>query len=298
VIDGIPVIDVHVHAARRPTLKVAPDQWVPRLASGVPYEEVHDAEGRVLPAEFDTYFAAEGVDVALLMAEYSPKVTGLQTVEDMLPIVERNPRRFGLIAALNPHFHHPLVDELDRQLKLGAVALKIHPVHGGFPPNLHELYPVYWVCQERGVPVVFHCGTSVFPGASNRFGDPTLIDDVARDFPDLTIVLAHGGRGWWYDAAAFLTYAHPNVWIEVSGLPPQKLPEYYAKHDLDRLARKFIFGSDWPAVPGERSNIERVMQIGFNPDVLEGVLWRNAARVYRLEAVEPVRDWLEGRTTG
>ena len=72
------------------------------------------------------------------------------------------------------------------------------------------------------------------------------------------------------------------VWIELSGLPPRKLPEYYARHDLDRLGRKFIFGTDWPGVPGIRSNAEAVVDLGFAEDVLTGILARNADAVYRL----------------
>ena len=68
-----------------------------------------------------------------------------------------------------------------------------------------------------------HCGTSTFPGALNKFGDPVLLDDVLRDFRELDIVLAHGGRGWWYDAAAFLALSNERVWIELSGLPPSRL---------------------------------------------------------------------------
>jgi predicted TIM-barrel fold metal-dependent hydrolase len=155
-------------------------------------------------------------------------------------------------------------------------------VHGGFPANARELYPAYAACQERGVPVIVHCGTSNFAGAVNRFADPIFVEDMAKDFPELTIVLAHGGRGWWYDAAAFLALMRERVWIELSGLPPRKLPEYYARHDLDRLGRKFIFGTDWPGVPGIRANAEAVADLGFAADVLAGILAGNAQTVYRL----------------
>src|SRR3712207_3341972 len=124
----------------------------------------------------------------------SPKSTGIQPVEDLVPILSHNPDRFRLMANLNPHLHYPLVEELKRQIYLGAVGLKIHPVHGSFAPNDRMLYPAYALCEREGFPAVFHCGTSVFPGATNRYADPALIEDVARDFPELTIVLAHGGR--------------------------------------------------------------------------------------------------------
>ena len=185
--------------------------------------DLYDGEGTLVPERFDEYMASEGVDVAILFREYSPKSTGIQPVEDLIPLLSYNPDRFRLMANLNPHLHYPLIEELERQIALGAVGLKLHPVHGSFAPNDRMLYPAYAFCEREGLPVVFHCGTSVFPGSTNRYADLALVEDVARDFPDLTIVLAHGGRGW-YDAAAFITLMRPNVWIEVSGLPPHKLP--------------------------------------------------------------------------
>ena len=124
--------------------------------------------------------------------------------KNISPVRVTNSRVEHAVANLNPHYHYPLVPELERQLGFGAVALKLHPVHGGFPPNDRALYTVYAYCAGHQVPVIFHVGTSVFPGSTNSYADPALIEDVLRDFPDLTVVLAHGGRGWWYEAAAFL----------------------------------------------------------------------------------------------
>jgi uncharacterized protein len=286
VIDGIPVVDAHLHVARLPTLKVRWQQWVLLDGPGIPFDDLYDTEGAIRPDRFDAYLEGEGVDVALLMSEYSPKVTGIQPVEDLLPLLEHNPRRFRLIANLNPHLHHPIERELERQLDLGAVAVKLHPVHGGFPPTEGVLYLVYRRCAELGVPVVFHCGTSTFPGAVNRHGDPAPIDEVLVNVPDLKVVLAHGGRGWWYDAAAFLALHRDNVWIELSGLPPARLPAYYARHDLRRLAAKMIFGSDWPGVPGIAANLRAIAKLDLDPADLAGVLGGNARKVYRLERPE------------
>ena len=285
-IDGIPVVDAHLHVARRPTLKVSWQQWALEHGRGIPFDDLYDADGAIRPDRFDAYLAEEGVDTALLMSEYSPRVTGIQPVEDLLPLLAHNPQRFRLIANLNPHLHHPIAEELERQLALGAVAVKLHPAHGGFSPTEGGLYLVYRRCAELGVPVVFHCGTSTFPGALNRFGDPTPIDEVVVNVPDLKVVLAHGGRGWWYDTAAFLALARENVWIELSGLPPHRLPVYYARHGLRRLARKFIFGSDWPDVPGIAANARAIAKLDLDPEDLAGVLGGNARQVYRLEQPE------------
>jgi predicted TIM-barrel fold metal-dependent hydrolase len=285
VLDGIPLIDAHVHAARLPTLKDSWRDWAARYGSPS-LLEFYDEDGTIVPGRFDEYMEGEGVDVAILFCEYSPKSTGIQPVEDLVPILQHNPDRFRLMANLNPHLHYPLVDELRRQISLGAVGLKLHPVHGSFSPNDRMLYPAYAFCEAEDFPVVFHCGTSVFPGSTNRYADPTLIEDVARDFPDLTVVLAHGGRGWWYDAAAFITLMRPNVWIEVSGLPPQKLPDYYKNYDFGKLARNMIFGTDWPGVPGIRTNASSLMNLGLERETVELILHRNAEKVYRLESRE------------
>lgn len=279
---GIPLVDAHVHLARLSTLKMGWERWVMPRRVGADSAGLYDDAGDPVPGRFVDLLDGEGVDCAILLAEYSPRVTGIQPIEDIVAVARHDPSRIRVAANLNPHLHHPAGAELERQLDLGAVALKIHPVHGGFPANARELYPAYAVCQERGVPVVVHCGTSNFDGAVNRFADPIYVEDVAKDFPALQIVLAHGGRGWWYDAAAFLALMREHVWIELSGLPPRKLPEYYARHDLDRLGRKFVFGTDWPGVPGIRANAEAVAALGFADDVLAGILSGNAQRLYGL----------------
>jgi uncharacterized protein len=291
-LNGIPLIDAHVHAARLPTLKASWREWATRFGSPT-LLDLYDEEGTLVPELFDGYMAKEGVDVAILFSEYSPKSTGIQPVEDLVPILSYNPERFRLMANLNPHLHYPLIEELKRQMGFGAVGLKLHPVHGSFAPNERMLYPAYAFCEAEGFPVVFHCGTSVFPGATNRYADPALIEDVARDFPGLTVVLAHGGRGWWYDAAAFITLMRDNVWIEISGLPPKKLPEYYAKYDFGRLARKMIFGTDWPGVPGNRANALALFDLGLERETLEKILHKNALRVYDLKQSESDNDVLE-----
>ncbi|MGH3993152.1 MAG: amidohydrolase family protein, partial [Pseudonocardiaceae bacterium] len=94
-------------------------------------------------------------------------------------------------------------------------------------------------------------------------------------------VLAHGGRGWWYDATAFLALTYENVWIELSGLPPHRLPSYYAKFDFRRLARKCIFGSDWPGVPGIAANARALTKLDLDEADLRLILSDNALAVYR-----------------
>jgi uncharacterized protein len=282
-LDGRPLVDVHLHAARLPTLKPAWHEWAQGFGDAAVLDRVYDAAGTVDPARFDAYLAGEGVDVALLLAEYSPKVTGIQPVEDVLPLTAYNPARLRLIANINPHLHYPVEEELQRQLDLGAVACKVHPVHAGVAANDRSLYPAYELCQAAGIPLVVHCGTSTFPGSANRFADPVLLDDVLRDFRRLHVALAHGGRGWWYDAAAFMALSNERVWIELSGLPPSRLRDYYGRHGWSRLTRKMIFGTDWPGVPGIARNARAVAALCPDEETAALVLAGNAIQVYNLK---------------
>ncbi len=104
-LNGIPLIDAHVHAARLPTLKESWKEWAARYGSPS-LLELYDEEGTLVPERFDEYMAEEGVDVAILFCEYSPKSTGIQPVEDLIPILSHNPDRFRLMANLNPHLHY------------------------------------------------------------------------------------------------------------------------------------------------------------------------------------------------
>ena len=282
-LDGRPLIDVHLHPARRPTVKVAWDEWARDFGAAGQVNSLYDADGTVVPARFDALLAAEGVDIAMALPEYSPRVTGIQAIEDMVPLAAYNPDRIKLAANINPHLHYPVEDELQRQLDLGAIALKIHPVHAAIAANDRSLYPAYAMCQSAGIPVVVHCGTSSFPGSSNALADPVLLDDVLRDFRRLDVVLAHGGRGWWYDAAAFLALSNEQVWIELSGLPPSRLRHYYAQHNWNRLTRKMIFGTDWPGVPGIAKNARAVAALCPDEETAGLVLAGNALRVYHLK---------------
>src|SRR6202050_2904523 len=183
-LDGRPLIDVHLHPAHRGGLKLGWNTWVQDFDSEN-LRALYDSAGAVRPSAFDEMLAAEGVAVGVVLTEYSPRATGWQTVEEMLPLTSD---RVRFAANLNPHVHYPVAEELECQLGLGAVALKVHPVHGGFAANDRALYPAYAICAERGIPVVVHCGTSVFPGALNQYGDPVLLDDVLNDFPQLDVV--------------------------------------------------------------------------------------------------------------
>ena len=222
-------------------------------------EEIWDADGAPDPAALDRLIGDEGVDVALLFCEYSPKATGYQLFDDLLPLVEQNPRRFRPVANVNPHLHFPIARELGRQLDHGAAALKIHPVHGGFRADDAALYPAYSVLVERGVPLVVHCGTSSFPGSTNAYADPhaasTPSCGTSRTWTSCSPTAAAAGgttrRPSW-------PCPGPTSGSSCRGCRPSGCPSTTRRFDLGRLARKWIFGTDWPGVPGQAANARAV----------------------------------------
>jgi uncharacterized protein len=279
-IDGMTVVDAHMHVPRLSTVTPAWMQWATEFGRDSGWREAFGPDGDPVPARLDAMLAAEGVDAALLFAEYSPRTTGIQPFEDLLPLAAYNPDRFRLVANVNPEVHDDPAAEAARQLGLGAVAVKVHPVHGAFRLDSAGLYKVYDLCAGRGVPVIVHTGGSIFPGSAPEAGDPTMMSQVIEDFPGLGVVLAHGGRGPWYSDAARMALESGRVWLDLAGLPPKKLPGYYAGFDLPTLARRWIFGTDWPGMPGTARNVRAVARLGLPQDILAGVLAGNATRVY------------------
>jgi hypothetical protein len=231
---------------------------------------------------------AEGIERAGLINYVSPAVIGFghEVNAWAARYASANPDRLIAFGSVNPLVTRRVGDAVDRLLELGIRALKVHPPHQLFAPNayldsLPRLAELYERAQAAAVPVTIHTGTSVFPGARSRLGDPMPIDDVAVDFPDLTILVAHGGRPLWMDAAFFLVRRHPNVYLELSGIPPAKLLEWFPR--LEEIADKAVWGTDWPSpgVLSMRGNVDRFLALPLADATKQKVLYDNAAGLFR-----------------
>jgi len=274
-----PVVDFHVHPVVPGAAKPWVLDWMRENLGGV------DLEGQLAafadPDNLVTLLATAGVDYACLLAEDSPATTGTTPNEKVAELCAGRPQLIPF-ASLNPHLSNRPARELRRLVEVyGFRGLKLYPTYQFFYPNDRELYPVYAVAEELGLPVMFHTGSSVFRGSRLKYGDPLYLDDVAVDFPDLAIVMAHSGRGFWYDRAFFLARLHQNVYMEISGIPPRRLLEH--SPELERLAHKVIWGSDWPGVPDLAGALEGVRSFPLSEKTLAAVLGGNAARLLRLE---------------
>ena len=265
------IIDVHIHAGHM-------HEWTgpaKRLWTDAgPYApEIYDEAGNQLPREYGDVIKREEVFGGILIPEYSPHMAGVMPFERALEINAIHPE-FIPIANLNPNYHDDLASAFEAQLKKGARGLKIHPIHGLFYANDQRLYPIYEHCEKAGLPVFFHTGTSLIKGSKMRYSDPYTFDDVIGDFPDMKVVLCHGGRGFWYQIAEFLAKSLENVYIDVSGLPPQNLLRYFPS--MATFSHKYLFGTDFPAVPGIRKNYDVIYYLVGDEKAMSRIGFQNA----------------------
>jgi uncharacterized protein len=188
----------------------------------------------------------------------------------------------------SPEVHKPVElvrASMSRLLELGVRGIKIHPSHQLVYPNEYRtggskaLEVIYSMAEAARIPVMFHTGTSIFPRSINRFADPIYVDDVAVDFPNLKIILAHGGRPIWMSAAFFLVRRHEKVYLDISGIPPKALLDYFPR--LESIADKTMFGSDWPGpdVRSIKGNLEEVKALPLSDEAKRKIIRETALKV-------------------
>jgi predicted TIM-barrel fold metal-dependent hydrolase len=165
---------------------------------------------------------------------------------------------------------------------------KFHPSGQEFYPNDRACYHVYEAIAEAALPAIFHSGQTGLGagmrgggGVRLKYSDPMFLDDVAVDFPDIPIVIAHPSFPWQENALAVATHK-PNVWIDLSGWSPKYFPEILIKYANGLLKKKMLFGSDFPALTPERWMAD-AEKSGLKPEVMPLLLKDNAVRLLRLD---------------
>jgi predicted TIM-barrel fold metal-dependent hydrolase len=282
------VIDIHVHITPWDMLNstAAAQMKATRPDHALLHELSTD------PAKLVAYIDARNIEWLGLINYLSPEVMGYteETNDYSASFAAHYPRRFIPFGGVDPRVTSDMAAHMDHLLaELKLKAIKIHPPHqlfsvNGylFDPDLKPLTVVYEKCIDYGIPLMVHTGTSMFKGARNRFADPMPVDDVAVDFPDLKIILAHGGRPLYAETSFFLLRRHPNVWFDISSAPPKSLLRYYPW--LERVADKAMFGSDWPG-PGVKDisdNIQQFLSLDISDEVKRKILRDNAISMFNL----------------
>jgi predicted TIM-barrel fold metal-dependent hydrolase len=278
------VFDCHIHV--QPWEELHPSVLATMTRGRTDMERVR----RVLssPDELLKLLDEEGVERAALINYVAPEVMGFQESVNgwVSRFVAGHEDRLVAVGSIHPRRTRDARGDTLRLFdELGIRMLKIHPPHQVFAANGYlagddALGEIYRAAEERGRPVMIHTGTSIFPGARNRFADPMAADDVALDFPRLPLILAHAGRPLYMTTAMFLARRHANVHLDLSGIPPAKLLEYLPR--LEELSDRCLWGTDYPSpgVASMRRNVQSFLALDLSDDAKRRILFDNAAALF------------------
>jgi predicted TIM-barrel fold metal-dependent hydrolase len=272
-------IDFHVHL---PT----PD-WLDGSMDG--YVEAAEAyfrstvERQSLGELADKYRALDVL--AVLLAWDAETATGRPRVpnETIAAACLEYPDAFTGLGSVDPH-KPSAVDEVGRIAELGLRGVKFHPSLQAFAPDDPKYWPVFAACERHGLLALFHTGTSGIgarqPGGQGiriDYAHPLKLDAVAAAHPELTVVAAHFGWPWQMDLIAVALHK-TNVYIDISGWSPKRIPPEVVRELKGRLSGQFLWGSDFPLIAPERCLAE-LDELGLASPAL---LRDNAARVLGL----------------
>ncbi len=279
------ITDVHVHLEPYRNLKPEVFETMRRTMPDFDATARRMEDPRNLLALMDEL----GVERVCLINYAAPEVMGLGLDVNVFvsKYASEDPRRLIAFGGIHPALTKDPEADVERLAStLGIRALKIHPPHQLFAPNAYvdgkmpNLWKIYRTAERLHLPIMFHTGTSIFPGARSKFGDPMALDDVATDFPELTILMAHGGRPLWCDAAFYLMRTHPNIYLDTSSIPPKRFLEWFPQ--IEKVSDRVLFGSDWPGpgIPGIREELEGMRALPLSDAFKQKLFVTNARRVF------------------
>ncbi len=235
----------------------------------------------------------ENVEKGFVINYVAPEVMGFtfKTNEWVIDFCDKSEGMLIPVGGVDTKSHENAGELLRPYLETKSIKLvKVHGPHQLIKPNEYltgnkGLQNLYETCQELKIPVIIHTGTSIFPKARSRYGHPLYVEDILIDFPDLKIIIAHGGRPFWTMEFEYLMQKFKNILFDISGVPPKLLPNYFPR--FHRYADRVIYGSDFPSpgVKGIRKNAELLNSIfdkmGLNREVKSKIFYENANKLIK-----------------
>lgn len=289
--DDLIAFDFHTHA-EEPCCGPRDDGYNQFQAGMAAYfKNPAGAEG-MLPSVQQTaeYFRQRKIGAVIFPVD-AERETGFRRYsnEEVAQIAAENDDVLIPFASIDPHKGKAGAREARRLVKeFGVKGFKFHPTMQGFYPNDREAaYALYEAIAEEGAIMLFHTGqTGVGSGMRGgmgmrlKYSNPMHLDDVAVDFPDTPIVMAHPSFPWTEEGLAVAQHK-PNVYYDMSGWSPKYFPEIFVKYANTILKKKMLFGSDWPAITPDRW-LKDFEDIGIREEVKPLILKENARRVLKM----------------
>jgi predicted TIM-barrel fold metal-dependent hydrolase len=287
-VDALVAIDIHVHAG---ISSKAP----PPAADGPTRDDTlaritqRSGVGGQTPEQTAAYYRERKIACAIWGVDTGgtrPTRPGAVSNDEMIEAASKNNDVLIPFVMVDP-WRDDAAAEAQRLIDAGARGFKFHPPSQGFYANDERMYPLYEVIAKAGVPALFHTGqTAVGQGASAgsgirlKYGNPIYLDDVAVDFPQMPIILAHPSFPWQEEALA-IAHHKINVYIDLSGWSPKYFPPQLVQYSNTLIKNKVLFGTDHPMLTSERW-LSDFSNAGFREEVQPLILKENAARLLGL----------------
>jgi predicted TIM-barrel fold metal-dependent hydrolase len=284
-VTSLVALDVHVHAERNRGEEQDPVTGE-ILAAAAEYFGGHPPQPTA--EEVAAYYRERNLAAVLFTVDDEAGMGRHRLGNDeVLAAAEANPDVLIPFGSVDPHKGKLGVREARELIERGVRGFKFHPNIQAFWPNDRDWYPLYEVIAQAGLIALFHSGTTGIgagmPGGGGvklKYSNPMLVDDVAADFPELDIILAHPSFPWQEEALAVAVHK-PNVYIDLSGWSPKYFPEILVQYINTRLKDKMLFGSDYPLITPDRwlADFEK---LEIRDEVRPLVLKENAVRLFGL----------------
>jgi uncharacterized protein len=278
-------IDFHTHAEV--------SCWNPFDAYGEEYDRAADKyfrnSKRPTIAESIAYYREKNIGFVMFTVDSEANL-GRRRIpnEEIAEAALKNSDIMIAFGSVDPHKGKMGAREVERLITdYGVKGFKFHPTVQGYHPNDRMAWPLYEVINQYKLPAIFHTGHSGIGsgmrcggGLRLEYSNPIHLDDVAINFPDMQIVMAH--PSWpWQDEALSVAMHKPNVWIDLSGWSPKYFPQQLIQYSNTLLKDRVLFGSDFPLIQPDRW-IKDAGEAGFKPEVMPGILKGNAGRLLGL----------------
>lgn len=275
-------VDIHVHVPEPPGDPAADERQ--RMAGYFKTERMAQS-----PAEMYEKYKALDLMAVIFAVDAETRSGDRYVGNDYVAnVVKKYPDQFIGFASVDPWKEAEAVQELERAVKdLGLRGLKLHPISQAFFPNDQRFYPLWQKCVELDIPALFHTGQTGIgagtPGGSGlklKYSQPIHIDDVAADFPDLTIIMAHPAVPWQEEQLSIALHK-ANVYIDLSGWSPKYFRPVLVQYASTLLQDKVLFGSDYPAIQPDRW-LKDFEVLDIKEEVRRKILLENARKLLRL----------------
>ncbi len=286
-LNKIKAIDIHTHAEVS-----CNDPEDPIMGKFLDAASVYFKADRKRPTIPETieYYREQQIAFVMFTVDMESG-TGIKRIrnEEVAQFAIDNDDIMMAFASIDPHKSKFGAIEARRMIEdYGVKGFKFHPPIQNFHPNDPMAWPIYEVIAEYGLPAIFHTGHSGMGtgmkgggGIRLKYGQPMMVDDVAVDFPDMKIILAH--PSWpWTDESLSMALHKENVYIDLSGWSPKYFPKQVIADANSRLKHKMLFGSDFPLIKPDKW-MEAAQTAGFREEVMPLIMKENAAKLLGLK---------------